>query len=103
MGSFAGHGNVQVHCGRDGPRNSYFGCGSGQSIRESAFESGVGLGHALWRPATNSSGALRVLSASAKGALRRMCSGPAADSYSFLSRLEVVSSALKNCDARCDE
>ena len=30
VGSLAGHGDVQLLCGRDGPKSSYFGCGFGQ-------------------------------------------------------------------------
>ena len=59
-----------------------------RAFQKSAVESRTGVDHARRLPAANSLGALWVRSASAKGALWRMRSGPAADCDSYPSRLE---------------
>ena len=51
MGSLAGHGKVQIQCGRHGPRSCHFGSGSRRGLRERAELRGSGRCTAVSRTA----------------------------------------------------
>ena len=61
------------------------------------LKSGTGSGDELWFPAANAQGTLLVLSAPAKGDIRRLCGRSAADHHGTSSCIEVELSASSDC------